>query len=140
VAGRDYFAEYDDQQLLDFVNNRFPQMMAQAVAQTAFVLWGNVKEEAPVDEGRLHGSFQITQMGTLSWAITSNAEYRWIVNNGRGEIIAKPGHTLRFEVGGQVIYRKRVRAAKANPFYDRAIAATEGEIPNIIDRVLEGGM
>src|SRR5690348_105077 len=48
--------------------------------------------------------------------------YGKYVEFGRGPIVARPGHFLRFTVGGRVVYRKSVGPAAPRPFIRPAAA------------------
>ena len=54
---------------------------------------------------------------SVTYRITNQAPYWKFVTQGRGPIVARPGRVLRFVIDGVVYFRKRVRAAKANPFH-----------------------
>lgn len=54
--------------------------------------------------------------GDFGVLVGSELPYARIAHDGRGPVRAKPGKTLRFRVGGQVIFRKSVGPA-AGTFY-----------------------
>lgn len=132
---------WDDSDLQKFIHHDFPDLMQKAIKETAFALTAEIKKEAPVDEGRLQGSYNVRQAGSLSWAIVSNADYRWIVHEGRGAIRPRKAKALRIDLGtkGGVIFRRYAGPAKGNPFIDRAIDNMQPRIPDIIARAMEGG-
>jgi hypothetical protein len=75
--------------------------------------------------------------GTVK-SLGSIAPYNRFVHDGRGPVVAKPGKVLRLVLcNGQVLYRKRVRAAKANPFMDRGLAKATPRILKRIDAATE---
>jgi hypothetical protein len=47
---------------------------------------------------------------------TSHAAYSRYVEEGRGPIVPRRARALRFEIGGRVIFAKRVRPARALPY------------------------
>jgi len=93
---------------------------------------------APVDTGRLRASIRVEARRTLTlrsrYTIGSDVYYAPFVNDGtRPHIIRprRPGGTLRFTVGGRVVYAKVVHhpGTRARPFLDRAlreVAAARG--------------
>ena len=62
------------------------------------------------------------------YSIENRTSYLPYVVNGRPAITAAPGKMLRFSINGQVFFRKRVRAAKANPFPARVQAKMRGRV------------
>lgn len=60
--------------------------------------------------------------GPGTYRITNRTPYLRYVLKGRRAVVAKPGKMLRFQIGAQVFFRKRVKAARANP-YDRPVVA-----------------
>ena len=112
---------------------------ARAVELAAAEVWGNVREEAPVDHGRLAGSFQLEQLGELTWRIVSGVEYALAVHEGTdGPIRPRSASVLRFEVGGQVVYAQEVAARAPNPYGDRAVARSEARVDDFIAAALDG--
>lgn len=57
---------------------------------------------------------------------------KW-VEWGRGPVVAKAGKMLRFEIGGQVLFRKRVGPAKAQFFLRRSFDARKNAITQRVD-------
>jgi hypothetical protein len=71
---------------------------------------------------RLHANYQTTERYDergAEYRIANDADYLPFVLRGRGAVVAGPGKMLRFEIDGQVFFRKRVGPAKANPYPDR---------------------
>jgi hypothetical protein len=62
---------------------------------------------------------------TVTWPAKSprGFGYPYVVNYGRGPVVAKAGGVLRFEVGGTVLFRKSVGPAKAQHFAERGLEA-----------------
>ena len=106
----------------------------------AMQLWGDIIEQAPVDHGRLSGSFSLSQRGALYWEIRSGVEYLRAVHEGTGPRMIEPVNkkALRFVVDGNVIFAKRVMhpGTRANPFIDRAIQNTEGMVETLLGQAL----
>lgn len=50
------------------------------------------------------------------------------VNNGRGPIVAKNAKALRFEIDGEIIFRKSVGPAPAQHFAERGLENAKGKI------------
>jgi hypothetical protein len=79
--------------------------------------------ESPVDSGRLRASHDHTverRGNVIVGRAGSAVEYALVVYKGHGEIVPRKGQYLRFVVGGQVVYAKRVRAVAGNPWLERA--------------------
>jgi hypothetical protein len=57
---------------------------------------------------------------------------KW-VEYGRGPVVAIRAKALRFEVGGQVLFRKRVGPAKAQRFLGRAFDSNKGAVLAAVD-------
>ncbi len=83
MAGVQVQVEYSTDEL-----QKFLQMASAAVAlamkYTATEVWGNVRKMAPVDQGRLAGSFNLAQGGPLDWNVYSNVTYALDVHQGTG--------------------------------------------------------
>lgn len=84
------------------------------------------KEKVGVKTGHLRRSIAHTPAsfggGAATGAYGTNVPYAPIHEYGRGPVVAGPGKMLRFEINGQVLFRKRVRGAKGR-FYMRDSAA-----------------
>ena len=100
-----------------------------------------LQKEAPVRTGRLRKgiTFKTRDSGWESEVrVTSEAPYTVYVIRGRGPVVAKRAKALRFEpgpLGSGFIFRKRVRAAKANPFHRRAFDSLGDETTMAARRV-----
>lgn len=115
--------------------HRFAAMLAKApavveremvAATDRLTLMGEreAKTKAPVRSGHLRraitakpATFGGGQVRGL-WGVSVKSErgfpYHIAVERGRRGFSASPGKVLRFEIGGRVIYTKRVRAAKGH--------------------------
>lgn len=101
-------------------------------------LYGDIKDVTPkCRTGKLQASLQqeITQSGrditgTVK-SLGSIAPYNVFVHEGRGPVVAR-GRALKITFcDGTTIFRKRVRAAPANPFMDKGLRKAE---PGILKR------
>ncbi len=106
------------------------EILRRAIKLTATELWGQVKQEAPVDHGRLAGSFAIDQINPLSWQVYTNVEYALAVHEGTGPHDIYPVHKKALYWPGADHPVKHVShpGTAANPFGDRAISNTEERI------------
>ena len=111
-----------------------PQATAAALDRMGELLglevFGNIREEAPVDHGRLAGSFQFQKVAPGVYKVFTNVEYARDVWQGVGpfEIVPIHAEALRFEIGGEVIFAKRVQhpGFEGNDYVGRAVDAAEG--------------
>ncbi len=119
---------------LQEIAGAYPDVIDRMLELTSLALLANIVKEAPVDEGRLSGSYQWEKLGPMSYAIGSNVAYRWFVIGGtRPHVIeAKVGQALHFfwvQAGGFVFFKSiQHPGTKANPFIDRALETTEGRV------------
>jgi hypothetical protein len=117
-------------------------------------LYGDIKDVTPrCRTGKLQDSLEKSAVqsgkdisGTVK-SLGSIAPYNEWVHDGRGPVVAKPGKALKITFcDGTTIFRKRVRAAKANPFMDKGLRKAESGIQKRFDQAetriaarLEGG-
>lgn len=149
VAGSDDFKQ---------IGRDVAKAVDYATEYTAQDLWGNMAEESPVDHGRLAGSWQLQRQARLQWMVYTAVKYAAAVYTGTGIygpkkkpiVSSKPGRTiraknaqaLRFEVGGQVIYRKSVKQPRAPLVFESRgktvyAMSIKGQRPNrYIDRAV----
>ncbi len=84
----------------------------------------------------------VTESGTMhaEGAIIAGADYAAAVNDGQKAhpIEAKNAQALRFEVGGQTVFRKRVNhpAVPANPFMKHGEDAADQKLPAAVDTLI----
>lgn len=113
----------------------------EAIKMMATEVWGGVMKEAPVDHGRLAGSFQLEQTGEVDWRISSNVEYALAVHEGTSarRIYPTNARALRFEVGGQEIFAKWVDhpGTAPNPYADRAIDKARGRADEFMQLAMQ---
>ena len=75
--------EWDDDQLRQFVEVGH-RAVELSIKYTATEVWGQVGRKAPVDEGRLAGSFKLEQRDPLAWLCSSAVHYALWVHQGTG--------------------------------------------------------
>lgn len=118
--------------------------VARAFKDMALDLWGNLREESPVRHGRLAGSWEPQQVSDLEWRIRSAVSYALAVNEGSKprEIVPTRAKALKFVVGNQVIFAKRVNhpGTPANPYIDRAIDRTSRRLDDFVQLAVEAVM
>ena len=105
--------------------------MLRGMQRVALQVEASAKSLAPVQTGNLRRSItkNVTAHGqTITARIGTNVPYARYVEEGRGPIEAGPGKVLRFEIGGQVFYRKRVGPARARPYMKPALIANRAKI------------
>jgi hypothetical protein len=106
--------------------------------EAGFLIQREATLEAPVVQGVLLNMIGPPETtggdGEVITTVTSHAPYSIWVHDGRGPVEAKNAKALRFVVGGQVLYRKRVGSAKANPYMKRGLA---NATPAIYERFAE---
>ena len=124
---------------LQEVAEKYPDVIDRMLELTSLALLANIIKEAPVDTGRLSGSYQWEKLGPMSYAIGSNVAYRWFVIGGTDPHIieattAKALHFFWEQAGGFVFFKSvQHPGTQANPFIDRALETTEGSIDEIAE-------
>ena len=101
-----------------------------AMHRSVLTLEAKAKANAPVKTGTLRRSITgVVQPGggAVRGVVGTNVPYARYVHDGRGPVVAH-GKALRFEIGGQVLFRKRVGPAKGKPFLRDAFAASTAAI------------
>lgn len=66
-------------------------------------------------KGSVRNGIEVKRRGR-NVALVSTAPWSSIVEGGRGPVYAKDGEFLRFQVGGRVVFTKRVGPARPRPF------------------------
>jgi hypothetical protein len=133
----------DSKQIQKLAEIGFPNAVDSAVKYTADDVHGNIGREAPVDEGRLSGSYRLKKLGWAKYGISSNTKYRWWVHEGTGifgphkkPIVPVRASVLRFEINGKVIFAKSVKGQKPNRFIDRSIDKTRQRVQEFVNRAI----
>lgn len=118
---------------------RRPLIMGRVVATVG----KHVRAVEPVKSGELRAKTVDRVDSPTQGRIHAGAPHSRIVHEGRGPIVAGPGRMLRFEINGQVLFRKRVGPAKANPFMviglDRAMPEVRRDLEDIGNGLLRFG-
>jgi len=120
-----------------------------ALEYTATGVWGEVRKKAPVDHGRLAGSFELSQTGDLSWRISSNVKYALMVHEGTGiygpratPIVPVRAKRLVFfwKKTGKMMYLPSVEGMKGRPYIDWAIKEVEPRVSEFAQRAIRETM
>lgn len=138
------FPEEELKAILNRVTDAIPKVL-QLVATD---LWGNVKKEAPVDEGRLANDWDLFPEGKTEWHLRSGASYALAVARGTGiyGVSNTPIRPVNKRIlrwvgkGGQVIFAMSVKGQKPNPFDERAIERTKGNVPTLAKAALRAAL
>ena len=135
--------DVDSEEVRELVE-RAAQAVNEAVELMAQEVWGNIIEEAPVDEGRLAGSWQLRQDSNLEWAVHTDVMYALFVHEGTGiygqtgqPITPVSAQVLRFEVSGDVVFATSVSGQEANPYADRALENARGRTEEFMAIAME---
>jgi hypothetical protein len=75
--------------------------------------------------------------GVATGSYGTAVPYARIHNDGRGPVVAGPGKMLRFEIGGQTLYRKRVGPAAGRQFMEKSVARIRPMLPREMNAVLK---
>ncbi len=121
-----------------------------ALELTSVELYGNVKRETPVDEGRLQGSWEIKKVGTFLYQIYTNVKYALAVHEGSkphwiygsagpsymGKSIGKNG-MLYWKGAKHPVWRVYHPGYKGNPFTEPAINTTAKRLDEFVQTALD---
>lgn len=91
-------------------------------------------------KGNLRRNYQTDVHATgdgASGSITNTTPYLRYVLEGRGPVVATRAKALRFVIDGRVFFRKRVKAAKANPFDEKAEPELRANADRIADTITD---
>jgi hypothetical protein len=110
-------------------------------------VWGGMRKEPPVDQGRLAGSWQLRKVDDFESHLESGVIYAPYVAFGTGlygpwkqEIIIEPRikKCLHFIWNGKEIFSKRavVKGMHPNPYHERAMQGGIDRIDEFIRRAL----
>ena len=96
--------------------------------------WGNLREMAPVDHGRLAGAFQLQKNGDWSWTITNGVEYAMAVWKGTAPhtIVPRNAKALFWPGADHPVMRVNHPGTKPNPFVEDAWSRSEGRAEDFV--------
>lgn len=146
--------EIDAREFEAFAANcrRAPEILAQenqtAGRQAGFLVVGKAQQLAPRDTGNMAnqiGPPEVSRLGGtgVQIRIAASAQsrdgfpYPIAVEEGRGPIEAGPGKVLAFEVGGRMVFTKRVGPARAQPFMRPALQQSRAQIVALFGKALQ---
>lgn len=95
------------------------------------------QEESKRNKGELSKSFYTYRDGD-NQIIDSKKDYAQYIEYGRGPVRAINAKVLRFVIGGEVIFRKSVGPAKAQPYIRDSLNAAEGKFVSIFEKHING--
>jgi hypothetical protein len=95
--------------------NRITKTGERWAKELAVVKTGQMRRTTTAEPAKFAGGVVTGKYGTNAKTKTG-FPYPMAVEFGRRGFSARPGKYLRFEIGGRVIYTKRVGPAKARPF------------------------
>jgi hypothetical protein len=96
----------------DGIISGFDAAVERGLSKTAFKGQSVAKAKS---KGSVSASVGVTQTPD-GYELQARAPYARFVEYGRGPVVAQGNGFLRFEVGGRVVYTRRVRAARPRPF------------------------
>ena len=146
--------EIDAREFEDFGDrcSRFGEYLARenqtAGRQAGFLVVGKAQQLAPRDTGNMANQIGPPEVGRIGASgvqvrIAANAQskdgfpYPYVIEHGRGPIEASPGKVLAFEVGGRMVFTKRVGPARAQPFMRPALQQSRAQIVALFGKALE---
>ena len=115
-------AEFPPEELMKMVASG-KRAIPRALQLMATEVWGNIGREAPTNEGRLAGSFELFKIDELTWRIATAVEYASYVHEGTPphEIVPLHAQALFWEGAEHPVKRVNHPGTQPNPFIDRAI-------------------
>lgn len=113
----------------DTLLEELPEVVDQALEQCGQAV---ADEEGKRTKGKLSQSFYTVKIGNDQIVDTDKA-YAQYIEYGRGPVTAINAKALRFFINGEVIFRKSVGPAKAQPFVQPAIRAATQQFSKIFD-------
>lgn len=108
--------------------------LVQGVTRAGHLVEGRAKGNAPVKTGHLRRSITTRVSGSAGGAqaiVGTNVPYARWVEEGRGPVVAR-GRALRFEVGGKVVFARRVGPAAGRWYMRKAFQASQGQVRTIV--------
>lgn len=126
---------------LDDLVPKIKRSINHASSLLAQEVWGNIMEFSPQDHGRLAGSWKLQKQGDRLYLIGTSVQYALVQDQGSDpyEIYPRQAKSLRFVIGGQVIYAKSVShpGIQGTNYISGAIAASENRVNEFIAMALE---
>jgi hypothetical protein len=164
-----YTVEYDNSQIILAINelsveplfdeiceelDRYDTLFTDECEKLALTvaekLQSNVKDNIQLNgsiaTGLMFHEVNIEQLSDFSYLTEEIAEsneetfYPAIIEEGRGEIVAKNGGVLAFyptDGFGELVFAKKVKAVPPKPFWNPAVIQTDAEIDGLIEQVFE---
>jgi len=142
--------EYDDNEFKELLG-KIPEIFGLGWKYIATDFWGNIRREAPVDHGRLAGSFNMEQTDSLVYHIKSGVSYAMAVYSGtavRGDTsLGASGQPYDiFPVNREALWwpglPHPIKAVynhpgmKSNPYVNRAQDSTLKRVDDFMGRAL----
>jgi HK97 gp10 family phage protein len=119
------------------------EKLSKFLEESAKFVFAEVREHAPVRTGKLRGSIALIKINDLHYVVGSPLEYAVFVERGTRPHIIRPkrARALRFEVGGETVFAKKVMhpGTEPQPFFQRALQKYRAQWKRIWRSVMEGG-
>ena len=131
------------------INQRFDDLpeighdaMARCMDLVAQELWGQVRIEAPVDTGRLAGSFLLERRDPLTHAVFTNVLYALAVHEGSGPRVIEPRNAAALYWPGarHPVARVNHPGTPSNKYAERAFENTERRINDFAELAITQAM
>ena len=121
---------------LDKIIAGLDEAVERGLSQTAFKGAAAAKSKT---KGSVAASIGVRQTRD-GYDVEARAPHARFVENGRGPVVAKKGHFLRFVVGGRVVFARRVRAVRARPFMRSAVKVMSAAhfVETSLERLVRG--
>lgn len=104
---------------------------------------GNVRKGAPVDQGRLAGSWRLDRVNDLMWRGVTDVNYARMVSEGTRahEIRPKSARALAFRTSGGMVFATVVHhpGTKANPYVEDGLKRAYSRLDEFMSQALRGG-
>ena len=98
-------------------------------------------ENSPQRHGRLAGSWQLSQISEREYMISTSVAYAAVQNDGSDpyEIFPRNAQVLAFEIGGEMIFAKRVQhpGIEGTGYIDESIEQTESRVDEFVSIALD---
>lgn len=104
-----------------------------AAEELARLFLAEARSRAPVLTGALRESIRLSRQGAASFAVEASAPYSGYVEYGSGPHVIEPvrARALRFTVGGETVFAKRVKhpGSSPRPYWRPALSEARREAP-----------